>query len=58
MVGVFNINFVSVSVAVLGYSDGSVGGAIIAVILIHLVIAMFVYKAWSEGQSPTPIKQD
>ncbi len=45
-------------IGVLGYSDGSVGGAIIAVILIHLVIVMFVYKAWSEGQGTQPIKQD
>lgn len=45
-------------VVVLGYSDGSVGGAVVAVILIHLVIVMFVYKAWTEGQDTQPIKQD
>lgn len=42
----------------LGYNDGSAGGAIIAVVLIHVVIAMFVYKAWTEGQSTTSFKQD
>lgn len=41
----------------LGYSDGSVGAAITAVILVHCVIAGYVYVAWKEGQTPSP-KQD
>ncbi len=45
-------------IGVLGYPDGSVGGAIVAVILVHCVIAGFVYTAWMEGQTPTPIKKD
>ena len=41
---------------ILGYSDGSVGAAITAVVLIHCVIAAYVYAAWKEGETPT--KQD
>jgi len=42
---------------VLGYPDGSVGAAIVAVVLVHCVIAGYVYVAWKEGQTP-PVKQD
>lgn len=34
-----------------GYADGSVGAAIVAVVLVHFVIAMFVYAAWNEGST-------
>ena len=40
----------------LGYNDGSVGAAITAVVLVHCVIAGYVYEAWKEGD--TPRKQD
>uniref|UniRef100_A0A1X7VFH9 Cytochrome c oxidase assembly factor 3 mitochondrial coiled-coil domain-containing protein n=1 Tax=Amphimedon queenslandica TaxID=400682 RepID=A0A1X7VFH9_AMPQE len=37
----------------LGYSDGSVGAAIVAVILVHIVIGLYVYAAWKEGPTKT-----
>jgi hypothetical protein len=41
---------------ILGYRDGSAGAAIVAVILVHVVIAGFIYTAWVEGQ--TTVKKD
>ena len=41
----------------LGYEDGSIGAAIIAVVLVHLIIAAYVFVAWREGQTE-PTKQD
>lgn len=44
---------------VFGYPDGSVGAAIVAVVLIHTVIAGYVYVAWKDGPSTTvTFKQD
>lgn len=43
----------SFSLALFGYSDGSIGAAIIAVILVHVVIALYVYAAWKEGSTKT-----
>ncbi len=46
---------------VLEYKDGAVGSAIIAVVLVHCVIAAYVYMAWIEGATPakpSPIKTD
>ena len=40
-----------------GYKDGSAGAAIVAVVLVHTVIAGFVYTAWIEGR-PTTVKKD
>lgn len=37
----------------LGYKDGAVGAAIVAVVLVHVIIAGFVYAAWAEGLTPT-----
>ena len=34
---------------VLGYEDGSVPGAIVAVLIVHIVIGLYVYVAWKEG---------
>lgn len=34
---------------IFGYSDGSIGAVIVAVILVHVVIAAYVYAAWNEG---------
>ncbi len=34
-----------------GYADGSVGAAIVAVVLVHVVIAIFIYVAWNEGST-------
>ena len=41
------------SLVLLGYSDGSVGAAIVAVILVHIVIGLYVYAAWKEGPTKT-----
>ena len=41
--------------------DGSVAAAITAVVLVHCVIAGYVYEAWKEEPSPDPMifkKQD
>ena len=41
--------------------DGSVAAAITAVVLVHCVIAAYVYMAWKEGPASTPMtfkKQD
>ena len=47
---------------VLGFKDGSIGSAIVAVVLVHCVIAGFVYTAWLEGSTsfnkPSPVKKD
>lgn len=40
--------------AMLGYSDGSVGAAIVSIVLIHTVIAGYLYTAWKDG--PTTLK--
>lgn len=40
-------------IVVFGYADGSVGAAIVAVILVHVVIALYVYVAWKEGSTKT-----
>lgn len=45
-------------VGIFGYADGSVGSAIVAVVLVHCVIAGFIYTAWAEGLTPTPLKKD
>ena len=37
------------SSGILGYRDGSVPAAVLAVILVHCVIAAYVYAAWKEG---------
>ena len=37
------------NIGILGYNDGSVGAAIVAVLLVHVVIAGYVYAAWNEG---------
>ncbi|CAI8004594.1 Vacuolar ATPase assembly integral membrane protein vma21 [Geodia barretti] len=44
--------------AALGYPDGSVGAAIVAVVLIHTVIAGYVYTAWKDGPTTIQFKQD
>ncbi len=46
--------------AILGYRDGSVGAAITAVVLIHSIIAGYVYVAWKEGSQEftSPVKRD
>lgn len=44
--------------AMLGYPDGSVGAAIVAVVLIHTVIAGYVYVAWKDGPTTIQFKQD
>jgi len=56
-VGGFFMSKAIVFEGVLGYPDGSVGAAIVAVVLVHCVIAGYVYVAWKEGQTP-PVKQD
>lgn len=33
---------------VLGYQDGSIGGAVAAVVAVHVVIGVYVYVAWKE----------
>ena len=48
----------ALSVGIFGYKDGSVGSAIVAVVLVHCVIAGFIYTALGEGPSPTPLKKD
>ena len=46
----YTYNYIFVCYAdIFGYSDGSVGAAIVAVILVHVVIAAYVYAAWNEG---------
>ena len=40
-----------------GYKDGSTGAAIVAVVLVHTIIAGFIYTAWVEGQTAT-VKKD
>ena len=42
----------------LGYKDGSVGSAITAVLLVHVVIAGYIYVAWKEGSTTVPTKQE
>ena len=42
----------------LGYPDGSVGAAIVAVVLIHVVIAGYVYVAWKDGPTTIQFKRD
>ena len=36
---------------IFGFKDGSVGGAITAVVLVHCVIAAYIYVAWNEGST-------
>lgn len=43
---------------VLGYEDGTVGSAITAVVLVHVVIAGYIYVAWKEGSTPVPTKRE
>ena len=45
------VTLVSLNVGLLGYPDGSVGAAIVAVVLVHVVIVGFVYEAWKEGST-------
>lgn len=54
--------YVDATLGILGYKDGSVGSAVVAVVLVHCVIAAFVYTAWVEGSHTTfkgpPLKKD
>ena len=41
----------AICVGVLGQEDGSLGGAVAAVIAVHIVIGIYIYVAWSEDKS-------
>lgn len=41
---------------VLGYQDGSIPGAIVAVLIVHIVIGLYVYVAWREGSRDLQIQ--
>ena len=46
---------------VLEFQDGSVGSAVVAIVLVHSVIAAYVYMAWLEGPTTiqlSPVKKD
>lgn len=43
---------------VLGYGDGAVVGAVVAVVLVHVVLAAYVYVALMEGKQPPTADQD
>lgn len=45
-------------VGIFGYEDGSVGAAAVAVVLVHCVIAAYVYAAWKEGPTDFDTKRD
>ena len=47
------MSFSFLILGILGYPDGSIGAAIVAVILVHVVIAAYVYVAWKEGSTKT-----
>ena len=34
---------------ILGYEDGSILGAIVAVLIVHTVIGFYIYVAWRDG---------
>ncbi|KAL5460253.1 hypothetical protein EMCRGX_G033683 [Ephydatia muelleri] len=34
---------------ILGYSNATVGAGIIALVLVHVVVAAYIYVAWIEG---------
>lgn len=38
---------------VLGFQDGAVIGAVVAVVLVHVVLAAYIYVALTEGKQPT-----
>lgn len=42
-------NQYNIRTGVLGYEDGSVPGALTAVLIVHVVIGLYVYVAWREG---------
>ena len=51
----------AIAAGVFGMADGSVAAAITAVVLVHCVIAGYVYVAWKEEPSQPPMqfkKQD
>ena len=54
----YSVFFIEHYIGVLGYTDGSVGAAIVAVLLVHCVIAAYVYAAWKEGPTTITAKQD
>ena len=43
---------------VLGYKDGAVVSAVVAVVLVHVVLAAYVYVALTEGRQPQPADQE
>lgn len=43
---------------VLGFRDGSVVGAVVAVVLVHVVLAVYVYVALTEGKQLQPTDQE
>lgn len=43
---------------VLGFRDGAVVGAVVAVVLVHVVLAAYVYVALTEGKQPEPTDQE
>ena len=47
------MNCIVLYTAILGYSNGAVGGAITAVVIVHCVIAAYIYVAWKEGSTKT-----
>ena len=49
-------SFISIYAGVFGSRDGSLGAAILAVVLVHVVIAGYVYTAWKEGETDTTKK--
>ena len=58
---VFYLLYLYVWLGIFGMEDGSVAAAITAVVLVHCVIAGYVYEAWKEEPSPDPMifkKQD
>ena len=43
----------------LGYQNGTVGAGILAVMLVHVIIAVYIYVAWIEGgEQRDTLKQD
>ncbi|KAJ7327729.1 vacuolar ATPase assembly integral membrane protein vma21 [Desmophyllum pertusum] len=43
---------------VLGYSNGSIGAAAIAVIIVHVIIGLYIWVAIQEEEQPKPLKKD
>lgn len=42
----------------LGFQDGAVVGAVVAVVLVHVVVAAYVYVALTEGKQPAEELQE